>query len=258
MVRAMVNESAPSITLHQLPFSHYNEKARWALDYKSVPHQRRSYLPGLHMPAFKRRAGRTSSPLLEVDGRFISESAVIIDFLERRYPEPALYPAEFHQRQDALRWQQWLDLEVGHHARRAFFQDFLRDGDYAANLMSHGQAGWVRWLYRKTFPASRALARRLLNVNADSAARSRDKLRQALDAVAEATRKRPYLVGERFSVADLTAASLLVVVCFPPQFAVPVPLPGSPGMRRWLALWQDHPATAWVRDIYDKHRIPAS
>src|SRR6059058_1859108 len=30
--------------------SHFNEKARWALDFKRVPHVRRALLPGFHFP----------------------------------------------------------------------------------------------------------------------------------------------------------------------------------------------------------------
>jgi hypothetical protein len=30
--------------LWQFRLSHYNEKARWALDYKGIPHERRSLL----------------------------------------------------------------------------------------------------------------------------------------------------------------------------------------------------------------------
>ena len=33
--------------LWQLQISHYVEKVRWALDYKRVPHVRRTLLPGL-------------------------------------------------------------------------------------------------------------------------------------------------------------------------------------------------------------------
>jgi glutathione S-transferase len=34
--------------LWHLEISHYNEKVRWALDYKSIPHVRKTPLPGLH------------------------------------------------------------------------------------------------------------------------------------------------------------------------------------------------------------------
>src|SRR5262249_18900237 len=36
--------------LWQFRQSHYNEKARWALDWKRIRHERRSLLPGLHVP----------------------------------------------------------------------------------------------------------------------------------------------------------------------------------------------------------------
>ena len=36
-------EHMAGITLHQFLYSHFNEKARWALAFKGVPHERRSY-----------------------------------------------------------------------------------------------------------------------------------------------------------------------------------------------------------------------
>ena len=35
--------------LWQFTASHYNEKARWALDWKRLPHERRAVLPGPHL-----------------------------------------------------------------------------------------------------------------------------------------------------------------------------------------------------------------
>src|SRR3954452_10947934 len=65
--------------LWQLELSHYNEKVRWALDYKRVPHIRRSLLPGLHILKAKRLTGDTSTtPVLTLDGRSIGDSTRII------------------------------------------------------------------------------------------------------------------------------------------------------------------------------------
>ena len=35
--------------LYHIEVSHYNEKARWALDYKGVPHRRKAPMPIAHM-----------------------------------------------------------------------------------------------------------------------------------------------------------------------------------------------------------------
>jgi glutathione S-transferase len=42
------------LELHQFPSSHFNEKARWALDYKGLEHSRLNYLPGPHMRPIKK------------------------------------------------------------------------------------------------------------------------------------------------------------------------------------------------------------
>ena len=49
-----------SAELLQFPYSHFNEKARWALDHKRVPHQRRNLLPGPHAVQLKRLTGQSS------------------------------------------------------------------------------------------------------------------------------------------------------------------------------------------------------
>ena len=50
-------------------FSHYNEKARWALDWKGLPHVRRSLVPGLHVPRVLWLTGQKAVPVLVVDGK---------------------------------------------------------------------------------------------------------------------------------------------------------------------------------------------
>src|SRR5258706_291983 len=37
-------------TLWHITISHYSEKARWALDHKSIPYRLRAPLPGAHIP----------------------------------------------------------------------------------------------------------------------------------------------------------------------------------------------------------------
>src|SRR5690348_16398141 len=96
---------APAQTLPvlwQLEISHYNEKVRWALDYKRIPHRRRSLLPGIHVIAAKRLTGGETTPILTLDGRSIGDSTAIIAALEKRWPEPALYPADPDERRRAL------------------------------------------------------------------------------------------------------------------------------------------------------------
>lgn len=101
------------IELYQFRHSPYNEKVRWALDLKRVPHRRRSLLPGPHMGVVKKLTGRTQTPVLVLDdGTAVAGSARILDWLEQQYPEPRLMPDDPAQREQVLAIQRRFDDDI--------------------------------------------------------------------------------------------------------------------------------------------------
>ncbi len=244
----------PSVPeLWQFRLSMYPEKARWALDYKRIPHVRRSLLPGPHAPRLMLRFRQKAMPVLCHDGAVIKGSAAVIDYLEQRFPQPRLYPQDPTLRTHALELQSRFD-EAGAHVRRAYFLDFLPATAYAADRFSTGYPEWSRALYRATFPVVRAVMRLDMGITATAAAASLKRTQEAMDLVVRTKGERPYLVGDEFSIADLTAAVVLHPMVLPPEFPVSFPQPYPDGVKNWLARWEKHPATAWVRKIYREHR----
>lgn len=79
--------------LWHIPLSHYNEKVRWALDYKGIAHRRRVLGPDYLIRVW-RATGQGKLPVLWLDGRAIADSTRIIAELEEHYPEPPLYPRD--------------------------------------------------------------------------------------------------------------------------------------------------------------------
>jgi glutathione S-transferase len=65
-----------------------------------------------------------------------------------------------------------------------------------------------------------------------------------------------FLVGESFTVADLTAAALFYPVTRPPEFPYPMTadhdLPES--AREFLDSLAQRPGGKWVAEIYHRHR----
>jgi glutathione S-transferase len=119
--------AAETPVLWHLEPSHYNEKARWALDYKRVRHVRRAVTPGLQeLTARRLRAGRTV-PILQLNGRAIGDSTRIIEELERRWPDPPLYPSDPEERRRALELEEYFDEDVGPNIRRVLFDDNLSE-----------------------------------------------------------------------------------------------------------------------------------
>jgi glutathione S-transferase len=101
--------------LWHLPISHFSEKVRWALDWKRVPHRRRVMPPGLHpLAGLMLTGGRGyTMPVLVADGQRIADSTDIIAWLEERFPDRPLYPADPGDRTRALELEDWFDENLG-------------------------------------------------------------------------------------------------------------------------------------------------
>lgn len=245
-----------SLILHQFVSSHFNEKARWALDYKGLPHRRLDYLPGPHAPRIRKLSGGpTSTPLMEHGAGTVSGSAAIIDWLETHYPDPALYPAESAPRAQALEIQAHYDAVVGPAARTFVFSFLIRYPDYLCKTFSHSKAWPKRVLYRAMLPAAMPLIARANKVvdpaDIDAAGRV---IGSTLDELASMINDSDLLVGSNFSVADLTAASLLAPLAQITHIDMARQQPVPADLRDYLESLQAHPAIHWVQRQYSKHR----
>ena len=243
--------------LWQLQISHYVEKVRWALDYKRVPHVRRTLLPGLHVLKAKRLTGDTSTaPVLTLDGRAIGDSTRIIAAIEERWPQPPLYPEDPAQRRRALKLEQFFDEELGPHIRRAFYHELLPHPELVVPLFTDGQPAAARALLRAGFPILRVAMRRRFEITANAAANSRAKMVAAMNRLEREISPSGYLVGDAFSVADLTAAALFYGVPRPAEFPYAIvaddDLPDS--WRECLDSLAHRPGGQWLKQIYRRHR----
>jgi len=245
--------------LWQLQLSHYNEKVRWALDYKRIPHLRRSLLPGAHLIVCKRLTDGAceTTPVLTLDGRSIGDSTAIIAALEERWPDPPLYPADDEQRARALELEDYFDEELGPHIRRAVYHVLLDEPDVVMPLFLNGQRLPARILLRGAFPVLKVGMRRKMRIEPEAAAESREQSVRALDRLEAEIQPSGYLVGDSFSVADLTAASLLYPLARPSQFPYPTIGEIPEAGREFIASLAVRPGARWVAEMYERHRLPS-
>lgn len=248
------------VRLWHIPVSHYNEKVRWALELKGVEHDRRAPIPGTHPAfAFLLTRGRSATfPLLEIDGGAIGDSTAIIAELERRFPDPPLYPPDPAERERALALEEHFDEELGPYSRRLAFH-FLRDDPGAAakfavgmlpgSLAAEGFVGKAMGRVASGFVGLR------YGASDDAAAEeARVRVEAALDRLeAELARGGgEYLAGDSFSVADLTAASLFVPVVIPAEGPTLPPMPGE--YETWRNGLSDRAGYRWVEEMFRRHR----
>ena len=244
---------APPV-LWQFRFSHYNEKVRWALDWKGIPHVRRSLVPGFHIPRVLWLTGQKSVPVLVRDGQTITDSTRIIAALEARHPDPPLYPHEEALRTRALALEEFFDEELGPYVRRALFHELLADPDYCAAMFTTGTGAGTQRTYRALFPALRAAMKADMRIDAASAAAARTRIDAALDRLERELQPSGYLAGDTFTIADLTAAALLSPLVTPPEYPYPLPGPFRGTAATLQQSYQARRAYTWAADIYHRHR----
>jgi glutathione S-transferase len=240
--------------LWQYNFSNFNEKVRWALDYKGVEHVRRSLLP--NMPRALLFSMRGTLPVLDLDGQRYVDSTRIIETLESRYPEPALYPAATAERDRALELEEFFDEHAGHELRRALFYEQRGNSDYLSALLTTGRGPSTRRIYGAlmSLPGSMTYAKRRYRFYPADAERARTKVAEALDRIVAEQRTNGYLVGSRFTVADLTAASVLFPLAWPAELQYDYPTPPDSEL---LSALEQHPGVAWIKEMYRRHRGPS-
>jgi glutathione S-transferase len=241
--------------LWHLQLSHFNEKVRWALDLKRIDHVRRPLLPGVHLLVCRRLTDGAceTTPVLQIDGRAIGESSQIIAELERRWPEPRLYPADPEQLARALELEALCDDELGVHVRRAAYASLLERPDLLVPSFTHDQPRVARALVRATFPLLRLGIKQRFRVNEEKAAASRERVLTAVAQLEEELGDREYLVGDHFSIADLSAASLMYPAASPPTFPYPIPaIP--PDAQEFIGGLGKRPLGRYVTRMYERHR----
>jgi glutathione S-transferase len=241
------------VVLWHLPISHYNEKVRWALSWKGIEHERRAPPPGVHMAiALALTRGRTKTcPVLQLDGQTIGDSTRIIAALEEHQPEPPLYPADPLARARALELEDFFDEELGPHIRLLAWHEAVRD-EVALNRFS--QALVPRPLRPVAGKGMTTFLRLRFGVEDEDAAElARRKVHAAMDRLDTELGDGSYLVGDTFTVADLTAAALFYPLVTPPEGPRLPPDPPA-AFEEFRAPLKERRGYRWVEEMFARHR----
>jgi glutathione S-transferase len=241
----------PLPLLWHFPISHFNEKVRWALDLKAIPHLRRALSLG-YFPKAVWATGQGRLPILFLDGKAIGDSTRIIAALEQYKPEPALYPTDAVLLCRALELEDFFDEELGHSLRAAILGPlFEADPQAAVGVLTTGMTSGIP---RFMTPAFVAMYKARHNINTATVTGGRAKVLAALDRITAELQPSGYLVGDRFSVADLTAAALFCPIVMPPEFQYRPTGPEHRLTTEYRNSLAGHTGFRWVEDIYRRHR----
>jgi glutathione S-transferase len=194
------------VKLYWHPLSIVPRRVRIAFREKGVAYDEVEVdLPGgAHRgPEFRRLNPFAQVPVLEDGDLVIAESVAILEYLEERFPTPALLPADAASRAVARQFMLWA-------------------GDYIAPAWEAWMAPWF-----KGVPADDPSVRQ-----------ARDAIAAHLDVLETHLRDRTWLVGE-YSLADVCYAPVVTVL---DRVRLGDLLTGRPALRAWVERLLARPA----------------
>ena len=237
-----------------IPFSHYCEKARWALERRGIDFVEEAHLPVLHLRATIRSGGR-STPLLRTgDGPVLADSTDILQWADAHGRQgDVLFPDE-----EARALEARFDDVLGPHARRlAYGRLFDHEPAFAALLAAAPVPALEHRLAGAGRPLMRWLLRRALTITPSGVERSAARVQQVFAEVERHLADgRPFLAGDRFTAADLTFASLAAPLVMPAAYErrlIPLQATG-PAFRAAVDGWRRTRAGTFALRLYESER----
>jgi glutathione S-transferase len=240
MIWRTMSTARPVPVLVTIPISHYCEKARWALDRAGIAYEERRHLPALHRLAVRRAGGKLTAPVLVCEeAGVLAESSDIIVYADERAPRAArMIPDDPGAAAEARALADDYDERLGPATRLWVYHQMMDHRDLVTMSMTDGVPAWEQRAWRYGSRAIGAAVSRVLTINDDTAVEAERTFRAVFadvdDRLADG---RAYLVGDAFSIADLTFAALAAPLIAPPQYGVRLPTieelpPGMVGIVR--------------------------
>jgi glutathione S-transferase len=241
-----------------IPISHFCEKARWALDRARIPYRERAHMQCLHWVAVKRAGGRRTVPVLVTADAVLSDSADILDYADAHAPaDRRLYPEDPVLERETRELERDLDARLGPQGRRWLYDGIL---DQRHLVKAYGPTGVPAW-QRAALPVAIApvslIIKRYFHITPETVAESLRDVRATFDEVGERLADgRAYLMGDRFSAADLTFSALSAPITVPSEYGVPLPGPEElpEPMAEVVRELRAHPAGAHALAMFARER----
>jgi glutathione S-transferase len=244
----MPNRSMPA-RLITIPVSHYCEKTRWALRRLQVPFLEERHMPPFHRfatrslgaqstdrPATERnlsalnrfvvqQVGGQSVPVLITDRQVLLSSDAILQYADAIAPDDLrLYPTNPQQRQQVDQLVDSFDTVLAPAVRLWTYSYIMDQPQLVRSLWCEGVPWYEAMLFPVVFGWMRSNVVQMYDISEASAIAADQTIGQIFDTVDGLLADgRSYLVGDRFSAADLTFVTLAAAMVMPDGYGVKFP-----------------------------------
>jgi glutathione S-transferase len=245
--------SNPTISarLITIPVSHYCEKTRWALSRLQIPFVEERHMPPFHrfatrglaapsgelasqpnLSPLNRLVGQTvggqSVPVLIADREVWLSSDAILQYADTIAPDDLkLYPTNPQHRQQIDQLVESFDTVLAPAVRLWTYSYIMDRSDLVRSLWCEGVPWYESMLFPVVFPWMRSNVVQMYDISPTSAIAADQTIGRIFDMVDGLLADgRSYLVGDRFSAADLAFVTLAAAMVMPEGYGVKFPAIG--------------------------------
>ncbi|HLO83523.1 MAG TPA: glutathione S-transferase family protein [Nostocaceae cyanobacterium] len=247
------------LELYQWELSQYSEKVRLILDYKGLEYRKIEVTPGIGQLELFRLTGQKQVPVLKDGSRYVVDSTEIAKYLDSEYPDRPLIPTEPKKRALTLLIEDWADESIGIKGRKAIFAAIAQDPNFRKSLLPNSTPDVFKNVLEGV-PSDLFTALGFgVGFSPDVVSSAIASLKQDLEIVTQLLGDNPYLTGDEPTLADLTVASLSILLKFPdgPYLDLPESLRG-----KGLPIFAENPDYElffnWRDRLYAQFRKPLS
>jgi glutathione S-transferase len=199
---------ATGLALYNAPGSTCSQKVRLALAEKGLPWQdcRMDLRANEHLADWYLALNPNAVvPTLVHDGRVVVDSSVINEYLEEVFPQVPLMPAAPYERARMRAWRQYIDEVPTPAIRVPSFNAFILQGWSGMSDEEYARAVEKRTVRRHFY---RRMGRG--GFSQDDVNEALERLRDALARMERSLSAGPWLLGELFTLADLSLVPTVV------------------------------------------------
>lgn len=244
-------------TLYIFAISHYCEKARWALEYLGIEHDIVFLAPGKHrLLAKKLAAAKSSLPIMVVDDLLVQGSSEIINWAEENKTTEGKTLAPEGDATVAMEIEKRLDDLMGVHVRRYFYSEALVEYPRSVrSIFTQDLKGLNKLVTSLSWSVVRKIMIKGMDLGYEQHFDSRKIVSQELDWIDGLLADgKSFIVGDKFSRVDITAASLLSPLAQPAQHPTYTNIEMPPRVSADCQSWEDRSCLRWTDKIYGEYR----
>ncbi len=213
-----IDKKAPKL-ITMVP-SHYCEKVRWAMEYLELDYVDDAHPPLFHLFSTTINGGKSVPVLVTEKGKY-TDSTDILKYLNSLAPDnKKLYPTDENLKKEVEELEDFFDTKLGPHSRRWAYYYLLEKPELLFRWFCQGKNMFEETGFKIFFPIIKQLMKKGMNINQDSAERSKNKINEVFKTVDEKLSDgRKYLTGNFISAADITFSALAAPLVMPSVYA---------------------------------------